>query len=323
MLNRTRLLHVLSARCVIDAKKIRPLSNFLTPSSCEYDGPPGLRAYNLCRLFDMLGHADYQRGSRSRLMVSRPSLSKLPILGRHLYTVAGARTESSDSIIRDAISSLGIHVSPTETTQPNAEFLTPDRITLDFESPEDAGRLSERLDINCSEVPSAWTLACFSDGIEEFENSLEWHPRNLTFGGVEVYDVGKLHFVDSPAPTEGEFFCRTLANPASPSRYYVVNGPNEARIDEPDFGRFWAISNSNIAPIIFDSRNHLMGVPIATPLPRLLARSACLCSGLAPMIRRSLRRAGGRDYFLFSAVPFPVAQKIAEKLNLTLSPQAL
>jgi hypothetical protein len=320
MLNEDFMLYILTARGRVRVSLLRDVVFQLSPDGENDTETDGLRTYKLCRLLDMLGHSEHHRGRPGWLSIVSSHFAKLPILGKEKYVVTGARTASTLSDIRSEARASNIRLTFSDSISSPHEPLSPRRIMLEFESPGDAQALAQRLGIGASLVPASWSLACFSQGLSEFEAGLEWHPRNISLTGIHIYDPSKLAFVNSDAPLDGSFLCRSVVDH---SLIMIVRKDEEARVTDHDWGRHWALSNAGIAAIHHDLRKRYLAVPVVAPLPRLLARALCLCSGMAPFLLHEERHSGFRDYFIFSEIPPEIANKVAEKLGICFLPKAI
>jgi len=316
----SQILDLLTVRGRIRVPALREIVAQLSANSGGEALEDTLRIYKLCRLLDMLGHSEYHRGRLGWLTVVSPHLGRLPVAGRELYVLTGARTGAALNEIRSAATSANVRVSISELVQRSTEPLLPCRIALEFESPLESRRLAEVLGVARSHTPPAWTLACFSQEVAEFESSLEWHPKNVSIRGVEIFDPTRMAFIDGLEIPDGPFLCRSISDL---SLMFAVNGAEEARIDDADWGRYWALAKASVAAILHDRRRRLIAVPTTVPLPRLLARALCLCSGMAPSILVGERRRGARDYMIFAEVPSEVADKVAQKLGVGFVPQTI
>jgi hypothetical protein len=314
------MLCFLTARSVTRMPVLCNVIAQLSPAVQDANAADPLRVYKLCRLLDMLGHAEYHRGRPGWLSVAAPHLGRLPIIGKERYILAGARTGRTEDDIRTVVASEKIRCTVFESDHQSNEPLLPRRVTLDFETPDDGRRLAQCLGIGFSSTPSAWTLACFSQGLNEFEASLQWHPRNLSLSSIQVYDPNRLAFVPCEEVPEGPILCRSAANS---SLMYVVVENQEARVEDADWARHWALAKASVAAVRHDRRKRLVATPAAAPLPRLLARALCLASGDAPKPIAGDRRMGLPNQLIFGAVPPEIADKVAQKLGLGFAPQTI
>jgi hypothetical protein len=315
-----RLLYFLSARGRTRMPALRGVIEQLTPEDQGKFGADSLRAYKLCRLLDMLGHSEVHRGGPGWVTIAAPYLARLPVAGRERYVLAGARSGATVEEVQSNAAALKIRVSVFDSIYGGNEPLVPRALVLETEAPDACRKFAENLGIGFSEIPSSWTLACFSQGLGEFEARLEWHPRNVSLGGILVYDPSLLTFQPPESLPVGSFLCRPALEA---SAFFAVTGDLEARVEDPDWGRHWALAKASVAAIKHDRRNRLVAVPKAVPLPRLLARALCLASGQGPRALAGDRRAGSRDYYIFGDVPPEIADRVAQKLGVSFAPQPI
>ena len=91
----------------------------------------------------------------------------------------------------------------------------------------------------------------------------------------------------------------------------------------PDWGRYLLLKHTNVNVLFYDSKLSKLAVPLYVPLPNILAKSTALCSGLAPIQGKiastSIRKISANyPINIYSTVPKPIADKIAEKLGCSL-----
>jgi hypothetical protein len=203
--------------------------------------------------------------------------------------------------------------------QRSPEPLLPQRIVIEFEAADCREKFAQVLGLQCSAIPSAWALVCFSQGIQEFEAALEWHPRSTTIRGIQIFDTMKQVFVDSAELPDVPFVCRMTGDP---SQYFAVADSEEARVLDIDWGRHWALTKADVSPILYDRKNRLVAAPSSLPFPRLLARALCLCSGATPL-SLTLRRDQERSYAVFREVPPEISDMAAQKLGTSFVPETI
>lgn len=281
-----------------------------------------LRTYKLARYMDMLGHCEYfSRPRPSTLLTAASCLVKLPQFDRHSFVLCGMRSASSAEEIRFAAAELRMPVEIAISSRRNfPERLLPDRITLTFQDPNDAARIASALQIGFDNNPASWVLACFSCDVEIFEASLSWRPRTLRDSELRFYAPGTSVF--NPGTLEQCGPC--LAQRADdPSWACLLRDNQEAVVEDLDWARFWAHREAGISCLAYDASRKLFAVPTRIPLPRILARALCLCSGNAPMTENLGHFSRTSEVALFRDVPKEVAFKIADKLGSTLVPKTI
>jgi hypothetical protein len=320
MCNTDRLLNLMTARGEIRFARLKDVLSQLEANSDSMLSSSGLRPYLVGRALDMLGHCEYEKGAAGGLAIASPCLGKLPILGKERYFLTGARTAKTLTEIQSAAKDGGIRIIVQKSLQDRADAtLLPHRILIDFCSAGDAVKLGHLLNISVNTTPPAWVLACFSQGLKDFEQSLEWHPRNASLGAIETFDTSVLSFRNLSSP--GDSF---LCEPASASgSVYAVVEDREARVTDLDWGRYWALARSDFSVILHDLQRRCVAVPASLPLPRLLARSLCLCSAEIPKPFRIRQTSGTREYNVFTVVPPEIAGQVSQRLGMDFVPQPI
>jgi hypothetical protein len=91
---------------------------------------------------------------------------------------------------------------------------------------------------------------------------------------------------------------------------------------DPDWGRFAILSKAGRNVIHYERVAAILALPAAIPLPKLLARTLCLCSGLVPRIISGSAVTGSAVnvplFRLYLNVPPEFAQIVAGKLDQML-----
>jgi hypothetical protein len=168
-------------------------------------------------------------------------------------------------------------------------------------------------------TPAAWSLITFCAGFSDIEGSLSYDGfRDLNWPR-HVFDPDTLTFIRSTTrlPTEGLI---AYKNPLDGQlRHIFRDGDSEAVIDR-DWGRYLVLANNERQVIFYDERRQMLIVPSSVPLPRLLARGATLCSGLAPLQGRLTGGTGGElrhgtPVDIYRAIPYSIARRLADKLS--------
>jgi hypothetical protein len=312
-------LNFLTARGFVRMQALREVMSQLTPRG-DGQHEDSLGAYKLVRGMDMLGHAEYDNRSRpARLMVANPCLARTPNVERCQYLLCGARSTCSVASIKETAAAQAVRISVAVSKQASDAKLMPDKIILSFDDEPAARRIAGALRLNIGAAPAAWSLACLANSASDFESSLDWRPRTIVHTQLRFYNAAKMIFEDSFGE-EQSGLAHTLTNPPS---FYFVEKEREARVDDLDYARYWCQSREGVAGIQYDSKRHLLAVPLRLPLPRLFARALCLCSGEMPLQVPGNMLRSRRDSLLFRDVHAEIAAKISEKLEIHFIPQPI
>ena len=88
---------------------------------------------------------------------------------------------------------------------------------------------------------------------------------------------------------------------------------NKCYIVDLNWGRFIALKHFKKDVILFDSKRNKVAVPIELPLPRLLAETIMLLSGLAP----NFRIIEEKKYRIYENIPSIFTQNLFSRLGQT------
>ena len=143
-------------------------------------------------------------------------------------------------------------------------------------------------------------------------DKLNWEERQ--------FDIAHLHF--SLSHSSGDV---QLIRYTHPSRQYPIHylwrGTDATRVN-PDWGRFAVLKEAGLSVLHYDRATCAVIVPATVPLPKLLARSLCLCSGLVPDIIPSSAvinsPVSSLLFRVYPEVPYEFAKTVAAKLDQAL-----
>lgn len=253
------------------------------------------------RILTTLGHieVDWEAGIWA---VSAPVLTLLPSAGAHAL-LTGGRTRALNDRLVPAVWEEASDVYLVEYSQRGA----PTALLVAGEDESAIEALAERLD-----VPYEFSV---SDRLSRLLPALDSYlalsrSTPVVAGyGVTRFDVVNLEWASVEADRDPAFY-----------RYDVVGRPafrlldNDGSFYDLDMamGIYAALSRwgENVVRYHADSINGMLVVPVGAPLPTLQARTAALCSGLAPSRE-------GRTLAYWN-VPGTVAERIARSLDQTL-----
>jgi hypothetical protein len=127
--------------------------------------------------------------------------------------------------------------------------------------------------------------------------------------GVKRFDVSGLAWRDAESDREPGFYqYDNIVRPA----FRLLDHDNEVYDLDVATGVYAALSRwgENVLSYTPDSVNGTLTMPLTTPLPTLQARTAALCSGLAPRFDNGV--------LFYWNVPRATAERIARSLDQTL-----
>jgi hypothetical protein len=253
------------------------------------------------RTLTTLGHIeiDWQAGVWS---ASAPVLTLLPSAGAHAL-LTGGRTRALHDRLQPAVWEEASDVFLVEHAQRNA----PTAVLIAGEDESAIEGLANRLGIPY-ELSVSDRLSRLLPTLDSYL-ALSHSTPAATGYGVERFDVTALEWRAIESDREPGFY-----------RYDIVGRPafrlldNDGSVYDLDIatGVYAALSRwgENLLRYQADPVNGTLVVPFGAPLPTLQARTAALCSGLAPP-----RHGGSLTYW---NVPRIVADRIARSLDQTL-----
>jgi hypothetical protein len=151
------------------------------------------------------------------------------------------------------------------------------------------------------------------------------YEANATFGTPEDFGWTRFDF-DAESLEFGRK--RTDALPRY-SRYWnpTTNLPTHvffrdgrgAAVDL-NWGRYLLLNAKGLTVTAYDQRRFKLCVPVKVPLPCVVARTVCLCSGKPPVCRSIealVRGVDCQDWLMFEDVPPPIALSALSKVGQT------
>jgi hypothetical protein len=170
--------------------------------------------------------------------------------------------------------------------------------------------------------PAAWTLVNFSAGLGDIKNNLSYENRADLNWKKRAFSIESLKF-SWIYNTENLQGLVEYTNPVNQQRlHWIWEGNQAAKVDR-DWGRYLILASAGMDVLLYDERRYLLAVPATVPLPQFLARTATLCSGLAPASAKIGEDAigglpAGHPFDIYSAVPPAIALMISKKLSQNL-----
>jgi len=273
-----------------------------------------LRRGEVVRALDSLGHAEFDsRSQRMRIVVTRPALAVLPGNGLPTSVLTGARSPESVERLSAAAQANGIVVD----VQPQMYDADshPSRISFLAEDPGQLVAFAQAQGLLCAATPPAWAILQLAGALQAYLDALL--PEDLA--GMnwerEDFDPETLRFSERFQPVEP---CLSrYTHSVRRARLYVLHGTGSAWRVDPDWGRFAVLKAVRNDLLAYDENSSIFSAPVTVPLPKLLSRALCLCSGWAP----SATAAGARTSAarLYYRIPIEVARIVAERLGQRLA----
>lgn len=316
-----RLLYAISARQEMGWPSFKRTFGRVCVHSFAGEGSldMSLARYETARALDALGHVEFDFSSTPRVYAARPALSLLPRSGLPIAILSGARAPQTVELLSKQVGIIGRNLSLGIGPQQHKSRCIPSRITLAGERVEDLSELAREAQIAFQATPASWNILHFAGSLREYLAQCEWLRREPLNWEARHFDTELLQFAvgqsgDGPR----------LIKYVHPSRQYPVHylwRGGEAALVDPDWGRFAALKETGRNILHYDHSSGSVVLPATIPLPKLLARGLCLCSGLAPALVGSAMVNSPVIAALFKVypkVPYELAQIVAAKLDQAL-----
>lgn len=317
-----RLLYTLSAKRDLSWPSFKKLFELLcgphlAPADLE---DANLARYETARGFDALGHVELDLGSNLRIYAAPPVLALLPVSGFPQAVLTGARSPGSTEIWRERAHSYGAKLQLEIWPQEDHSQRFPSRVWVNAETREGLRSFAADIGVHFQENPAAWRILNLAGSLDQFLAGCEWQRSEKLNWEERHFKPEELRF--SMTPSTGE---TQLIKYIHPSRQYPIHflwrGFEAARVD-PDWGRFAILSGTRRNVIHYARHMGALLLPVSIPLPRLLARALCLCSGLVPRLIPGSRlmdtEVTSPLMRLYASIPPEFARIVAEKLDQKL-----
>jgi len=276
--------------------------------------------YDTARGLDALGHVELDFGSTIRLYAAPPALALLPTSGLPEAILSGARSPNTIELLQAQVQKHGDALQLNVRGQKDELQRFPARVAVTAETRDDLLSLTSETGIAFQEQPASWRILNFAGSLSDYLADIEWQRTDRLNWEEQQFNAELLRF--STMPFDGE---TQLIKYVHPSRQYPLHflwrGAEAARVD-PDWGRFAILSRVERNVIHYECMAGILMLPAAIPLPKLLARALCLCSGIVPRIISGSSVAGSPInvplFRLYVNVPPEFAQIVARKLDQML-----
>lgn len=241
--------------------------------------------------YDFIGILDYDYETKS-IVLNAPQFVFIPaIRGRKVLLIGARDFILIETILKTALK-YNLQVEITKQFSSNERLLLPDVITVKaFQQLDDnygekrLKSFAEELQITLIEksLPQVAFLD-FSANITEYENIFQPTDENDYDWARFTFSPETLRFEKSETTIDKEFSLLEYKLNEYTLIYKLWKDNNCYQVDM-NWGRFIALKHFKKDVILYDSESNKVAIPIELPLPRLLAESIMLLSGLAPEFR--------------------------------------
>lgn len=271
----------------------------------------------LLQCLQALGHCDahYEMGE-SAIAVAPPALARLPRSGLPVAVLTGARCPRTHSQMAEAAQACGRAVKLTFERRPGPLGLLPDTILVTAESESAMARFCEDLDLRYAAIPPAWTLVNWFGRLSEYEAALDYQIRETLNWARFDFNVNSFGFVRTTSDRLPRY--SRYLNPTTGLPIHVFFRDRSGAKVDLNWGRYLFLNSMSITVTAYDERRFRLCVPLKVPLPTVVARTVCLCSGKSPVHRAKECLVQGldrHDWLMFEDVPPQIAVPALSKVG--------
>lgn len=315
-----RLLFAVTAAGGMNWREYTRAFHELCPGS---DEDLALRRRSTLNALSGLAHCEIvTRDGVLHLCPAPAALARLPLTGLPQAVLVGRRQPSTVGALKAACSSVNAYVEiQHEMLLLDGVAVQIQRIAVEAESPIVLSKFADDLGILYLDPEPAWALCTSSVSLEEIMHRLRWEERPHLDWKHTWFDPSLLHMrpAFSAAENGSGLALWSYEHPYTRKRRFEVRDDNQAAPIERDWGRWAVLAATERQVVLFDDRRHLLAVPAGVPLPKLLGRALCLCSGRMP----TEAQIDGVRYQIYPAVPPSIAERVGLLLSQVLLPRNL
>lgn len=314
-----RLLFVISARGSMKWAQYCEVADFLSASSCVRGRMiEGMATRSgLLQSLEALGHCDayYERGE-STIIAAPPALCRLPRAGLPIAVLTGARSLQTQYQMAETAKSRGGAVRLKVLRHPGPLGLLPDTILVESESEDAMQGFCADLQISCAAVPPAWNLVNWCGTLSEYGATLDYRiPETLNWARYD-FDANSYGFLRKTSDSFPRY--SRYINPTTGLPLHVLFRDRLGAEVDLNWGRYFIMQLKDITVAAYDERRFRLCIPVKMPLPGVVARTVCLCSGKPPIHRSKEFLVNGvacQDWLMFQDVPPQIAMAALSKVG--------
>jgi len=314
-----RLLFVISARGSMTWVQYCEAIDFLSASSTGRSRTMEISATRSGPLqcLQALGHCDaHYEGGKSVITITPPALCRLPRAGLPVAVLTGARCPQTQSQMAEAAQARGGDVQLNVEHRPGSLGLLPDTILVKAESENAMVAFCADLSLRYTAIPPAWTLVNWCGALSEYKATLDYRiPETLNWARYD-FNVNSFVFVRTTSDSLPRY--SLYRNPTTGLPMHVFFRERHGAEVDLNWGRYLLLSSKSITVTAYDERRFRLCVPVKVPLPTVVARTVCLCSGKSPVHWTKECLVQGldcRDWLMFEDVPPQIAVAALSKVG--------
>ena len=265
------------------------------------------------RELSALGHIDVELEQGSiQVHVAPPVLAALPGLGSPKAVLCGARSPNFMDDLSAEGQSAGVEVliGPHSSASPFA----PARVELRAEDATWIEAVADKVGARYVETTPARLLAQVSISLSGYLRGMMWSNDRELDWYCEDFDTERLQF-RIPSEIRPDQRLTRYRNPRTTMWHYRLWQGNQSAEVDPDWGRYAILATITKRVLQYSPETRNAFVPIAAPLPTLLARAFGLCSGHCPAVAEEVQQNPLGRHLRFIGVPPSVFNKVTAKMG--------
>ena len=276
--------------------------------------------------YDFIGILDYDYETKN-IVLNTPQLVFIPTTQGRKVLLIGARDSALIETIIKTAPKHNLQVDIAKQFSSNERLLLPDVITIKaFQQPTDnfgeknLKAFADELQMKFIEnsLPQVAFLN-FSANISEYEVILQSADENDFDWARYTFNTETLKFEKSENSTFDKSFSLLEYKLNEYTYQHKLWKDNKCYQVDINWGKFIALKHFKRNVILFDSTQNKVAIPIELPLPRLLAESIMLLSGLAP----DFRVIEEKKYRIYENIPSIFTSNLFNRLGQTPINKAL
>jgi len=270
--------------------------------------------------YDYIGILDYDYVTKN-IVLNPPQFIYIPTFRGRKFLLIGARDSALIESIINTAPEHNLQVKISKQFLSNERLLLPDVITIKaFQQHSDnfgeksiiAFADELQIKFNDNSLPQVAFLN-FSANITEYESLLQTTQENDYDWARYSFNPETLKFEKSEEISIDKSFSLLQYKLNEYTYQHKLWKDNNCYQIDMNWGKFIALRHFNKNVILFDSGHNRVAIPIELPLPRLLAESIMLLSGLAP----DLKVIEEKKYRIYENIPSIFTTNLFCKLGQT------
>ena len=271
--------------------------------------------------YDYLGYLDYDYETK-KIIVNPPQLIFIPSAKGRRCLLIGGRDPALVKLILESAPKHNLQLEITKQFTGNENLLLPDAITVKSFGTARENYGESNLKAFASELGIKFSYNEFLQlGLEYFSADLEAYEKDLLannetnqddYGWARrIFDVNALNYIKNESVTFDKTFALVEYKLNEYTYYNKLWIGSKCYLVDRNWGKYLALKHYKKQVILYDRAKEKVAIPVELALPRLLAESIMLLSGLAP----AYAIIESKQYRIYENIPSVFIQNLFGKLK--------